>query len=83
MIGKWGFSLLPFYLGIIPIFANNNYTLTIETISMFRLDGWENEICHTLKEKQILSQASKDFIKSPSYGDGGMAAAVRIVSNHQ
>ena len=29
MIGKWGFSLLPFYLGIIPIFANNNYTLTI------------------------------------------------------
>lgn len=57
--------------------------LGIETISMFRLDGWENEICHTLKEKQILSQASKDFIKSPSYGDGGMAAAVRIVSNHQ
>ena len=57
--------------------------LGIETISMFRLDGWENEICNTLKEKQILSQASKDFIKSPSYGDGGMAAAVRIVSNHQ
>lgn len=56
--------------------------LGIETISMSRLDGWENEICHTLKEKQILSQASKDFIKSPSYGDGGMAAAVRIVSNH-
>lgn len=57
--------------------------LGIETISMSRLDGWENEICHTLKEKQILSQPSKDFIKSPSYGDGGMAAAVRIVSNHQ
>ena len=57
--------------------------LGIETISMFRLDGWENEICNTLKEKKILSQASKDFIKSPSYGDGGMAAAVRIVSNHQ
>ena len=29
MIGEWGFSLLPFYLGIIPIFANNNYTLTL------------------------------------------------------
>lgn len=55
--------------------------LGIESISMSRLAGWENEICHTLKEKQILSQASKDFIKSPSYGDGGMAAAVRIVSN--
>ena len=57
--------------------------LGIETVSMSRLDGWENEICHTLKEKQILSQASKDFIKSPSYGDGGMAAAVRIVSKYQ
>ena len=57
--------------------------LEIETISMSRLDGWENEICNTLKEKQILSQASVDFIKSPSYGDGGMAAAVRIASNHQ
>ncbi|MDM8209460.1 hypothetical protein [Mediterraneibacter glycyrrhizinilyticus] len=55
--------------------------LGIETISMSRLDGWENEICNTLKEKKILSQASVDFIKSPSYGDGGMAAAVRIVSN--
>ena len=32
MIGKWGFSLLPFYLGIIPIFANNNYTLTFDKI---------------------------------------------------
>lgn len=57
--------------------------LGIESISISRLDGWENEICHTLKAKQILSQASKDFIKSPSYGDGGMAAAVRIVSNYQ
>ena len=33
MIGKWGFSLLPFYLGIIPIFANNNYTLTFGDVS--------------------------------------------------
>lgn len=55
--------------------------LGIESISMSRLDGWEHEICHTLKEKQTLSQTSKDFIKSPSYGDGGMAAAVRIASN--
>lgn len=56
--------------------------LGMESISISRLDGWEKEICHTLKEKQTLSQASKDFIKSPSYGDGGMAAAVRIASNH-
>ena len=52
-------------------------------ISMSRLYGWENEICHTLKEKQSLSQASEDFIRKPSYGDGGMAAAVRIVSSHE
>ena len=55
--------------------------LGIETISMFRLEGWENEICHTLQEKQIMSQTSKNFIKNPSYGDGGMAAAVRIISS--
>ena len=35
MIGKWGFSLLPFYLGIIPIFANNNYTLTAVIMHLF------------------------------------------------
>ena len=28
MIGKQGFSLFPFLLEIIPVFANNNYTLT-------------------------------------------------------
>lgn len=57
--------------------------LGVESISMSRLYGWENEICHTLKEKQSLSQASEDFIRKPSYGDGGMAAAVRIVSSHE
>lgn len=55
--------------------------LGIESISMSRLYGWENEINHTLAAKQELSSASTDFIKSPSYGDGGMAAAVRIVSS--
>jgi len=30
VIGKQGFSLFPFFvLGIVPIFANDNYTLTI------------------------------------------------------
>lgn len=57
--------------------------LGVESISMSRLYGWENEICHTLKEKQNLSQVSEDFIRKPSYGDGGMAAAVRIVSSHK
>ena len=39
MIGKWGFSLLPFYLGIIPIFANNNYTLTRDECTGTEGDG--------------------------------------------
>ena len=31
VIGKQGFSLFPFFvLGIVPIFANDNYTLTWE-----------------------------------------------------
>lgn len=54
--------------------------LGVESVSMSRLCGWENEICHTLSEKQVLGQASEDFIKSPSYGDGGMAMAVRVAS---
>ena len=57
--------------------------LGIETNSMSRLNGWEEEICNTLEKKQMLSQTAKDFIESPSYGDGGMAAAVRIVSSHK
>lgn len=55
--------------------------LGVESISMSRLYGWESEICHTLSEKQSLSQVSDEFMRSPSYGDGGMAAAVRIASS--
>ena len=54
--------------------------LDIETISNFRLYGWENEIVHSITHHQELSESSKEFIKKPSYGDGGMACAVRIVS---
>lgn len=56
--------------------------LEVESISMSRLYGWESEICHTLSENQNLSRTSDEFMKSPSYGDGGMAAAVRIASSH-
>ena len=55
--------------------------LGVESISMSRLYGWESEICHTLSENQNLSRTSEEFMKSPSYGDGGMAAAVRIASS--
>ena len=53
--------------------------LDLEAISISRLYAWESEM-----QKQILnsnlSDASKKFMKSPSYGDGGMAAAVRIAA---
>jgi glycosyltransferase involved in cell wall biosynthesis len=55
--------------------------LGIESISMSRLYGWESEILHTITENQNLSKKSTDFIAHPSYGDGGMAAAVRIASS--
>lgn len=57
--------------------------LGIEAVSMTRLYGWESEILHTLAANGGLSEASSDFITHPSYGDGGMAAAVRIASAHK
>ncbi len=54
--------------------------LGIESVSMSRLYGWESEIQNVLGAEQKLSKASEDFLKYPSYGDGGMAAAIRIVS---
>ena len=55
--------------------------LGIEAISMSRLFGWENEILQTITTQQQLSKVSDNFLKYPSYGDGGMAAAVRIASS--
>lgn len=57
--------------------------LGIEATSMSRLYGWENEILQTINARQSLSKESDEFIKCPSYGDGGMAAAVRIASSPQ
>lgn len=57
--------------------------LGVESISMSRLYGWESEMCSALKENRSLSPESMEFIHSPSYGDGGMAAAVRIASDHK
>ena len=54
--------------------------LGIEAISNLRLYNWENEVTHTIANHQELSESSKEFLKSPTYGDGGMASAVRIVS---
>lgn len=52
----------------------------LEEISISRLYGWENEMLQQKKERQNLSGLSKKFMKNPTYGDGGMAAAVRIAS---
>lgn len=63
-------------------YVNNitNVLLDIETISNSRLFGWENEIIYIIRNHQELSESAKNFIRNPSYGDGGMASAVRIVS---
>ena len=57
-----------------------NVLLDMEAISNERLLRWENEIIHSIKNNQKLSDSANDFIKNPSYGDGGMASAVRIAS---
>ena len=54
--------------------------LDMEAISGFRLSGWENEMMYSIEKDQELSESAKDFMRNPSYGDGGMAAAVRIAS---
>lgn len=54
--------------------------LGIEAVSMSRLYGWENEIIHSRLNGYRLHELSGRLIENPSYGDGGMAAAVRIVS---
>ena len=54
--------------------------LEMETISMSRLYGWESEMIHAKLTGKPLTDVSKAFMKSPSYGDGGMASAVRIAS---
>lgn len=60
-----------------------NALLDLEAIADARLAGWENEMIHSIKNKQKLSRSSEEFIKSPSYGDGGMACAVRIRSHNK
>lgn len=54
--------------------------LEMERVSMTRLSGWESEMVHTMEHGQELSSISAAFMEQPSYGDGGMAAAVRIAS---
>lgn len=54
--------------------------LGVEAISMARLYGWENEIMHSKLSNGCVCGMSDQFMKNPSYGDGGMAAAVRIAS---
>ena len=54
--------------------------LGVEAVSMARLYGWECELIHSRLTGKSFSEASEAFIESPSYGDGGMASAVRIVS---
>lgn len=61
-------------------YTNNivDVLLGIEATSMNRLSLLEDALQNTLDSKQMLSDACQQFMDSPSYGDGGMAAAVRI-----
>lgn len=57
--------------------------LGIESISNTRLYMFEDEIIHSISIQQEISEKAKEFLKEPTYGDGGMASAVRIASNIQ
>lgn len=52
--------------------------LGVERISMYRLEGWESEMKRAADTEQM-GRLSKEFLEHPTYGDGGMAAAVRIL----
>lgn len=54
--------------------------LGIEATSISRLYGWESEMACSKLAGGKLCEGSNQFLESPSYGDGGMAAAVRIMS---
>ncbi len=54
--------------------------LGIESISAARLLGWESEILCAMEAERGMSSTSSDFMEHPTYGDGGMAAAVHIAS---
>ena len=54
--------------------------LGIEAVSIARLGGWEAEMRRALADGRPLSTASEGFLAHPTYGDGGMAAAVRLRS---
>ncbi len=51
--------------------------LGIEATSINRLNLWEQEMLNSISNDEI-SDVSRIFLASPSYGDGGMASAVRI-----
>lgn len=51
-----------------------------EKMSYGRLLDTEEEILHEIRCQNDLSKNAKQFLKEPSYGDAGMASAVRIKS---
>lgn len=56
--------------------------LGVETISMQRLELWESTV-RTHPELLAKKTLSGSFMQEPSYGDGGMAAAVRLRSSSE
>ena len=63
VIGKQGFSLFPFFvLGIVPIFANDNYTLTAELYQKSDLLPVDREI--TVEQALMIARNQGYKIKS-------------------
>ncbi len=54
--------------------------LGVEAVSMSRLYGWEVQILENMQHDRSVTREAAEFMRHPSYGDGGMAAAVRIAS---
>ena len=52
--------------------------LEMEAIASVRLSGWEAEIIHSMQEGHSLTESPAEFLAHQTYGDGGMAAAVRV-----
>ena len=80
MSGRRGCDGIPFP----QLLSGNTYSaaqcMGIDAVSMGRLFKWENEILHALEKEGTVSSGAEEFLEYPTYGDGGMAAAVRIGS---
>ena len=70
-------SLKPSFIEEVCRILNDNPSMIAASSWLY---GWEREMIHAKLWGESLDDLSGEFLESPSYGDGGMASAVRIVS---